>query len=69
MINPIITINELREYLKDEIEEIKDEIAVEKGYEKPKIKKLTKMRFPIDIIETGREGRVCHQCSSCHNCR
>ena len=69
MINPIITINELREYLKDEIEEIKDEIAVEKGYEIPKIKKLTKMRFPIDIIETGREGRVCHQCSSCHNCR
>jgi len=63
MINPIITI------IKDEIEEIKDEIAVEKGYEIPKIKKLTKMRFPLDIIEATVHGVVCHQCSSCHNCR
>jgi len=69
MISPIITIDELRESLKDEIEEIKLEVAVEKGYEKPRIKKLTKMRFPLDIIEFGREGKVCHQCSSCHSCR
>ena len=62
-------IKELRETLKDEINEIKLEVAEEKGYVLPKIKKLTKMRFPLDIIETGREVKVCYQCSSCHNCR
>ena len=57
MNSPTKTIEELREALK-------------KGeYEQPKIKKLAKMRFPLDIIETGRETKVCRQCSSCHNCR
>lgn len=40
-----------------------------KKYEKPRITKLTKMRFPTDIIEATGKGLVCKQCSSCHNCR
>ena len=40
-----------------------------KKYEKPKIVKQTKMRFPIDIIESTSKGQVCKQCSSCHSCR
>lgn len=40
-----------------------------KKYEKPVIRKITKMRFPIDIIEATGKGTVCKQCSSCHNCR
>ena len=47
-------------------------------YETPKITKLHKMTFPMDIIEkkanqdeTEEEflKRICKQCSSCHNCR
>jgi hypothetical protein len=42
----------------------------EKKYEKPKIIKLEKMTFPIDIINSNGEGKcVCKQCSSCHSCR
>jgi len=40
-----------------------------KGYEKPRIVKLNKMRFPLDIIEATGKGIVCKQCSSCHSCR
>jgi hypothetical protein len=40
-----------------------------KKYEKPKIVKKDKMRFPLDIIEALDKGIVCKQCSSCHNCR
>jgi len=40
-----------------------------KNYEKPKIVKKDKMRFPLDIIEATGKGVVCKQCSSCHNCR
>ena len=40
-----------------------------KKYEKPKIVRQTKMRFPIDIIEATGIGTVCRQCSACHNCR
>lgn len=40
-----------------------------KKYEKPRIVKQTKMRFPIDILECTGKGQVCKQCSSCHNCR
>ena len=42
------------------------------GYEVPKIKKLGKMTFPVDIINTATgnpENNVCKQCSSCHSCR
>jgi len=39
------------------------------AYEKPKIVKQKKMRFPLDIIEATGKGTVCRQCSSCHNCR
>ena len=39
-----------------------------KDYEKPKIEKLYKMKFPLDIIETNNQ-KVCKQCSSCHSCR
>lgn len=41
-------------------------------YEKPKIIKIEKMTFPIDILNkyAGEElGHICRQCSSCHNCR
>ncbi len=38
-------------------------------YEKPKITREIKMRFPIDIIEATGKGVVCKQCSACHNCR
>jgi hypothetical protein len=37
-------------------------------YEKPKIEKQGKMKFPLDIIETNNQ-KVCKQCSSCHSCR
>jgi len=45
-----------------------------KLYEKPVIKKLQKMNFPVKIINSvaasnGSKNVVCHQCSSCHNCR
>lgn len=40
-----------------------------KTYEKPKIVKQDKMRFPLDIIEATGKGVVCRQCSSCHGCR
>jgi hypothetical protein len=40
-----------------------------KKYEKPKIVKLIKMNFPIEIIEATGKGIVCKQCSGCHNCR
>jgi hypothetical protein len=40
-----------------------------RSYEKPKIVKQTKMRFPIEILEASGKGVVCKQCSSCHNCR
>lgn len=40
-----------------------------KNYEKPKIVKVNKMKFPIDIIESTGKGVVCKQCSACHNCR
>lgn len=38
-------------------------------YEKPRIVKLTKMTFPLDLIEAAGKGVVCRQCSSCHGCR
>jgi len=38
-------------------------------YEKPIIKKETKMQFPIKIIEVKVKKEVCRQCSSCHSCR
>lgn len=38
-------------------------------YEKPKIVKMPKMTFPIDIIQARGKGFVCKQCSSCHSCR
>ncbi len=41
-------------------------------YEKPKIVKVEKMFFPIDILNkyVGEElNYICRQCSSCHNCR
>lgn len=44
-------------------------IRKSKIYEKPKIVKQTKMRFPLDIIEVRAKGGVCKQCSSCHSCR
>jgi len=40
-----------------------------RNYEKPRIVKQKKMRFPLDIIEATGKGTVCRQCSSCHNCR
>jgi hypothetical protein len=36
-------------------------------YTKPKIEKMAKMTFPIDIVNSN--GKVCKQCSSCHSCR
>lgn len=38
-------------------------------YEKPKIKKVEKMRFPTDIIKASGKGLVCRQCSGCHSCK
>lgn len=40
-----------------------------KPYEKPKIIKVSKMDFPIKLIEYVGKGVVCKQCSACHNCR
>lgn len=37
-------------------------------YEKPVVKKVGKMVFPMEIISRGRRI-VCRQCSSCHSCR
>jgi len=38
-------------------------------YQKPKIEKVSKMTFPLDLIEAAGKGPVCKQCSSCHGCR
>jgi len=38
-------------------------------HEKPKIVKLKKMSFPMEVIKATRKGIVCKQCSSCHGCR
>lgn len=40
-----------------------------KSYEKPVIKKMEKMTFPIEIINSKGKRIVCRQCSSCHSCR
>lgn len=40
-----------------------------KKYEKPRIVKITKMRFPFDILEKKTNTPVCKQCSACHSCR
>lgn len=40
-----------------------------KKYEKPVIKKETKMNFPEVILRKGKDTIVCRQCSSCHGCR
>ena len=41
----------------------------EKPYEKPVIKKMEKMDFPLRIIQAKTGEVVCKQCSSCHSCR
>lgn len=41
-------------------------------YEKPEIIKLTRMNFPIRVINKhagNTPDTICRQCSSCHNCR
>ena len=40
-------------------------------YEKPEIKKMKQMSFPVDILNSavGSEAGTCRQCSSCHTCR
>jgi hypothetical protein len=40
-----------------------------KVYEKPVMKKETKMIFPIEIINSNGQTIVCRQCSSCHGCK
>jgi hypothetical protein len=41
----------------------------DKKYEKPKIKKIRKMTFPVEIVLADGRQVVCRQCSSCHSCR
>ncbi len=41
-----------------------------KEYVKPKVIKMDKMNFPIEIIKSlEKKHIVCRQCSSCHGCR
>jgi len=42
---------------------------MKRKYEKPKIKKETKMTFPAKIIQKATGRLECRQCSSCHGCR
>jgi len=39
-----------------------------KRYQKPKIVKVRKITFPLDLIKAAGKGPVCKQCSSCHGC-
>ena len=41
----------------------------QRNYDKPRIVKLAKMTFPLDLIKAAGKGIVCKQCSSCHGCR
>jgi len=48
----------------------KEEYIPQKLYEKPVIKKLDKMNFPLEILASATGEKIlCKQCSSCHNCR
>lgn len=40
-----------------------------KKYEKPVIRKVKEMTFPIDILNADGKRVVCRQCASCHGCR
>jgi hypothetical protein len=40
-----------------------------KKYEKPVLKKESKMTFPLEIIDKLNRKIVCRQCSGCHGCR
>ncbi len=40
-----------------------------KTYQKPEIRKQSKMEFPMRGIEVDGKGLACRQCSSCHGCR
>jgi hypothetical protein len=43
--------------------------AKKKAYQKPEIKKESKMTFPLEIINARGDKVICRQCSSCHSCR
>jgi len=46
-----------------------DKYLLNRPYEKPTIKKLGTMNFPLRILLGFGENIVCKQCSSCHSCR
>ena len=48
------------------------ETTKRENYEKPVIKKIETMNFPLEIIASATGEKVLHldkQCSSCHSCR
>lgn len=40
-----------------------------KKYQKPRIVRQDKMRFPLRGLENLNKELACRQCSSCHGCR